>query len=451
MLTFTLPVIVAIISVNLLISRYISRYQVNLLRTELSGIASALSAMIESDRLPQQVPDGLWFSSDDCKWLGEKLNRIVTEIPSVSGIYILKNDKNNFYILSSAGTDNTNNSVKQPGSVYPSEKFPGIFVAFAAPLINRDIQKIDGNYLLTGYFPVRNAGGEVSAILKVDYSAADTIRINRVVHFQILMFTLIIIMLTVFFGFFVSHQISAPLWGLVEGVRNIQRGNLDYRVPVISNDEFGQLARAFNQMIVGLYTSRKMLQSYLYRTIRSFVTILEARDPYTKGHSERVAFFSEIIARKMRIPEKKITLLKEIALLHDIGKLAIEENILQKQDTLTEQEWNIIRRHPVAGEEMLRPVFFDRDCLEIVRQHHERFDGKGYPDGLTRDRINILAQILAVADAYDAITSARAYRPALSKKQAIEELKKNRGTQFNPDVVDVFLEVLEEEMHEIIS
>ncbi len=137
--------------------------------------------------------------------------------------------------------------------------------------------------------------------------------------------------------------------------------------------------------------------------------------------------------------------------MHDIGKLGIEEKILNKVDPLTEEEWKIIKRHPISGKEILRPVFFEKDGLEIISQHHERFDGNGYPHGLSGKETNILAQILSVADAFDAMTSARAYRKPLSKSEAIRELKENSGSQFNPEVVNIFLKILEDERHEVLS
>jgi len=147
----------------------------------------------------------------------------------------------------------------------------------------------------------------------------------------------------------------------------------------------------------------------------------------------------------MGLPEEEADMLKSVAELHDIGKLGIEESILNKDGKPTPEEWEIIKEHPKTGEEILTPVFLDKKKLAIVRSHHERYDGKGYPDGLKGDEIDILAQIVSVADSYDAMTSKRAYRNSLGKAIATQELKKNSGTQFNPKVVDAFLRVLERE------
>jgi HD-GYP domain-containing protein (c-di-GMP phosphodiesterase class II) len=141
-----------------------------------------------------------------------------------------------------------------------------------------------------------------------------------------------------------------------------------------------------------------------------------------------------------------LEMLRQVAVLHDIGKVGIRDNILNKPDKLTQEEWEVMRSHPVTGEGILKPVLLDPQMLAIVRGHHERYDGKGYPDGLSKDEINIFAQILTVADSYDAMTSSRAYRKvSLRREEAVAELQKNKGAQFNPRIVDVFCKMLQEE------
>jgi len=135
-------------------------------------------------------------------------------------------------------------------------------------------------------------------------------------------------------------------------------------------------------------------------------------------------------------------MLENAALLHDIGKLRIDEGVLNKKGRLTAEEWEMIRRHPIDGEDMVKPVAFDGEILTIIRSHHERYDGSGYPDKIGGENIDILAAIVSVADVYDAMTSPRAYRAARAKEDAIEELKRNKGSQLNPAIVDAFIEIL---------
>jgi putative nucleotidyltransferase with HDIG domain len=171
---------------------------------------------------------------------------------------------------------------------------------------------------------------------------------------------------------------------------------------------------------------------------------LEAKDPYTRGHSDRVAEYSVKIAEKMGLPADKVEMLGEAALLHDIGKLGIQEMVLTKKAVLTDEDWRLIRKHPEIGEEILKPVSLDQELLAIVRGHHERYDGNGYPDRLSGENIDILTAIVAAADSYDAMTSKRAYKNTMTEAEAIEELKSNSGLQFNPNVVDAFVKVLKE-------
>ena len=165
---------------------------------------------------------------------------------------------------------------------------------------------------------------------------------------------------------------------------------------------------------------------------------LDARDKYTSGHSQRVSNIALMISRKLDITREYIDKLVLAGLVHDIGKMGIKESVLTKRDKLTDEEYAHISAHSVIGESILRMVIDDREILQIVRNHHERYDGSGYPDGLSGEDIPLGARILAVADTYDAMTSDRPYRKALSRETALAELKEQSGIQLDPAVVEVF-------------
>ena len=129
--------------------------------------------------------------------------------------------------------------------------------------------------------------------------------------------------------------------------------------------------------------------------------------------------------------------------MHDIGKLGIHDDILNKKSGLSESEWDIVRKHPEVGEEILKPVFLDPQMLTVIRSHHEHYDGTGYPDGLKAEQTSLFSQIVSVADAYDAMTSARFYHAALGKDEALAKIKSGSGTQFNPAVVRTFIKIME--------
>ncbi|KGR74288.1 HD-GYP domain-containing protein [Ureibacillus sinduriensis] len=174
---------------------------------------------------------------------------------------------------------------------------------------------------------------------------------------------------------------------------------------------------------------------------------LDSRDHYTLHHSENVAIYSVQIAEKMKLSKVNCEIIRKGALLHDIGKIGIPEHILGKEGKLTEDEYTIIKSHPTLGHNMLKHIgdFHKNGVLDIVLYHHERFDGKGYPSGLKGQQIPLFARIVAIADTYDAITTKRVYREGYDLEYALEEIRKNKGLQFDPEIVDVFLSLFEQE------
>ncbi|MCG2712374.1 MAG: response regulator [Candidatus Omnitrophica bacterium] len=180
----------------------------------------------------------------------------------------------------------------------------------------------------------------------------------------------------------------------------------------------------------------------LFDTIKVLALALDARDHYTHGHSQQVTEYAVDIAREIGLSFKEINIIRDAGILHDIGKIGIADAILLKPGRLTQEEYIQIKKHPVIGKKILDPVNCLADNIPLIYHHHERIDGQGYPDGLTGDNIPLGARILSVADAYQAMTSDRPYRKSLPALIAIEELKRFKGRQFDPDIVDAFLRVL---------
>jgi len=206
--------------------------------------------------------------------------------------------------------------------------------------------------------------------------------------------------------------------------------------------ELDALATAFNELMGGLTAAEAETQSAYLGAIRALAAALDARDPYTAGHSERVSALSVLIARQLALSEAEVDIIRLGALLHDIGKIGVADHILRKPGPLSADEFEQIRRHPGLGARILRKVPFLEPHLAIVELHHERPDGKGYPFGLLGDNIPLDARIVHVADAFDAMTSARAYRPARAASVALVELQRYSGTQFDPASVDALREAL---------
>ncbi|MDN5280653.1 MAG: hypothetical protein PWR01_4618 [Clostridiales bacterium] len=184
--------------------------------------------------------------------------------------------------------------------------------------------------------------------------------------------------------------------------------------------------------------------SYL-SAVRALANSIDAKDPYTRGHSERVARYSMEIAKVMGFGAEDVKTIHVGALLHDIGKISISESIINKDSKLTDNEYETMKTHPSRGASIIEPAKFLREKVPLIKYHHERFDGKGYPDGLKGQEIPLLARIICVADSYDAMTSKRAYRDTMPREEARKELIRCSGSQFDPKVVNAFLEVLEDE------
>ena len=185
------------------------------------------------------------------------------------------------------------------------------------------------------------------------------------------------------------------------------------------------------------------IRSAFISAITSLVYALEAKDAYTSGHSQRVAELSAAIAKELRLPPDKIGKLELAGLLHDIGKIGVQESVLNKPGRLTKAEFELVKHHPVIGERILRPIIGTEEILEVVRSHHERYNGKGYPDGLQKDEIPLGGRILAISDAYEAMTSERPYRKSMSAEVAHGEIERNKGTQFDPEIADTFNNIKE--------
>jgi len=177
--------------------------------------------------------------------------------------------------------------------------------------------------------------------------------------------------------------------------------------------------------------------------IYALAATVDAKDHYTYGHSRKVSEYSVAMAEALGLPEDKIATIRAASLLHDIGKVGIPDSILSKEGPLTDEEWEPVKAHPQLGVEILRHIIDLANCLPAILHHHERYDGKGYPSGLKSDNIPIEGRILAIADAYDAMISPRSYREQLSSQEALNELKRCAGTQFDPELVDIFCEIIE--------
>jgi len=204
------------------------------------------------------------------------------------------------------------------------------------------------------------------------------------------------------------------------------------------------LAKRIEEATRNLTRLYEDLRSVYMRTIKVLAQIIDARDHYTHSHSENVKKISVVISEEMGLSVKDIDLIAEACELHDLGKIGIQDSILSKASNLTQAEWEQIKRHPLIGAQILEPLTFLNGVIDLVRQHHEHYDGLGYPEGRKGEDILLGARIIHLADAYESMRSARSYRNGpFSKEEAILEIKKNSGAQFDPKIVEAFLKVVD--------
>jgi putative nucleotidyltransferase with HDIG domain len=228
--------------------------------------------------------------------------------------------------------------------------------------------------------------------------------------------------------------------GVLRLARSAQQAPFEERERTLLTICASQIAASLDNS--RLYRQQK--EQYL-QTIRAFAAIIDARDPYTRGHSEQVTRYAVRLAEALGLDQDQVERIHYGALLHDIGKIGVRDDVLLKPERLTVEEMALMMEHPRIGADILRHVDSLRAVIPMVAHHHERLDGGGYPDHLMGAQISIEARLLAIADSFDAMTSARAYRPAAPVAEALAELKRCRGTQFDPAFVDLFVRLIEEE------
>lgn len=239
-------------------------------------------------------------------------------------------------------------------------------------------------------------------------------------------------------------NIQDPIQALRHHFKRVTEGNFEVMDNSYS-DEFAHLVMGFNSMVGGIKDRDNENEQLIFSFFSVFAATLDARDPYTAGHSSRVADYVVKIAHKAQFSENQVDLLKKSALLHDIGKIGIRDDVLLKESQLNDHEFDKIKQHPVIGANILSQVELPEELKPIlpgVKYHHERYDGKGYPEGLKGTDIPMFGRILGVADAFDAMTSDRPYVKGMPFDKALKIIRDGRGKQFDPYFANLFLEIM---------
>jgi HD-GYP domain-containing protein (c-di-GMP phosphodiesterase class II) len=243
-----------------------------------------------------------------------------------------------------------------------------------------------------------------------------------------------------------ASRIASPIRLLAERTREISQGNYQQRVEVKTRNEIGDLADTFNGMSESIEHAIDQLKKAAHEnhllflnSVRMLAAAIDAKDPYTRGHSERVARYSIGIGKNLALPEKEMRNLRISALLHDVGKIGIDDRILRKPGALSDDEFEVMKQHPAKGAAIMSGVAQLIDIIPGMKYHHEKWSGGGYPDGLEGEEIPMQARIVAIADTFDAMTTNRPYQKAMELSYVVEKIKSFAGTRFDPRVVDAFV------------
>ncbi len=258
------------------------------------------------------------------------------------------------------------------------------------------------------------------------------------------------ILVSVLIGVLAARRITTPLQVLMNSSRAIAKGDFSQRVRLDSRTEIGELAQTFNHMteelegyVAELKRAAEENRALFLGSIQMLAGAVDEKDPYTRGHSDRVTRYSVVIAEQMGLPEEQVEVVRIAAQLHDVGKIGIEDRILKKPGALTPEEYEVMKTHTVRGANILRPIPQLKEMIPGIELHHEALDGRGYPFGLKGDEIPIPARIIAVADTFDAMTTNRPYQTARDADYALRIIRSLEGTKFDPKVVAALTTALE--------
>jgi HAMP domain-containing protein len=333
------------------------------------------------------------------------------------------------------GADASGNSLVTQVTALPQELRNTETVRFTEKEKNHSVEMI-GTY---STFPEVNWAVIAERSLNEARSDAGMDDLNR----QALAFVSFVVLAAIGLGYFFAVGISGPIRGLADSTRAISRGEFHQRSPVRGATEISELAENFNKMagdieeyIERLKEAAEENRELFIGSIRMLAAAIDEKDPYTRGHSGRVAKYSTLVGQELGLTPEALDTLRISALLHDVGKIGVEDRVLKKPGALTAEEFELMKQHTIKGANIMRPVSQLKDMLPGIELHHEHMDGRGYPYGLQGPQIPMMARIIGVADTLDAMTTNRPYQSAMDIDYALERIKALKGTKFDPEVVN---------------
>ena len=333
------------------------------------------------------------------------------------------------------GADASGNSLVNQVTALPQELRNTETVRFSEKEKNHIVEMI-GTY---STFPEVNWAVIAERSLNEARSDAGMDDLNR----QALAFVSFVVLAAIALGYFFAVGISGPIRGLADSTRAISRGEFHQRSPVRGATEISELAENFNKMagdieeyIERLKEAAEENRELFIGSIRMLAAAIDEKDPYTRGHSGRVAKYSTLVGQELGLSPEALDTLRISALLHDVGKIGVEDRVLKKPGALTAEEFELMKQHTIKGANIMRPVSQLKDMLPGIELHHEHMDGRGYPYGLQGPQIPMMARIIGVADTLDAMTTNRPYQSAMDIDYALGRIKALKGTKFDEEVVN---------------
>lgn len=349
---------------------------------------------------------------------------------------IIKNlsfSKNSTLFLINESNDILAHNTEKP------EFFKEVFLKSLSPLSGTEIKFVDEQAYVVSWLPVDLNNWKLVAIGKTQvFNELASTRVKMIL--TIMVATL----LGIGFAYILVSELLLPLNELTELTQVVGNGHFDIRSRISTKDEVSELSNSFNLMLDKIEELMTEQDNNYFHTVKALANAIEASDEYTRGHCDRVGHLSIKIAERLGLSHERIRHLEYACVLHDVGKIGIHESVLNKPSKLSQTEYEEIKQHPRIGYEIIKDIAFLKDASTILLQHHERIDGKGYPNRLQGDEIMLESKILAAADTFDAMTSFRVYRETpLTDDQVLSELMKAKGTQLDPVIVDLLVEVVE--------
>ena len=280
-------------------------------------------------------------------------------------------------------------------------------------------------------------------IISFDIYRVGALKILRENIYKAVIFFLVLLIISHTLGNIFSYLLARPIEQLSREAEAIASGQYERRFTTGRKDEIGMLAEALNTMASRIIDGTKERENILIGILIALTRAIDAKSPWTVGHSERVTRYTEAIGRGLHLNEHRMRVLTVSANLHDIGKIAVPEQILDKPGKLTDEEFAVVKKHPQAGADIISSIPSYETILPGILYHHERWDGTGYPKGIGGNDISLFARIICIADVYDALTEDRPYRKAWSREQVLQFFEEQKEKMFDPELVDIFMNLPE--------